>query len=49
MGKKIVNITLFVAVLAAAIGITLYTGQGKFGVMVYNFVTRKLFLERKED
>lgn len=38
MGKKIVNITLFVAVLAAAIGITLYTGQGKFGVMVYNFV-----------
>lgn len=38
MGKKLVHLTLFVAVLAAAVGITLYTGQGKTEVMIYNFV-----------
>ncbi len=38
MGKKIVNVLLFIAVLAASVGITLYVGQGAVGVMVYNFV-----------
>ena len=38
MGKKITNVVLFLAVLAAAIGITIYVGQGAAGVMLYNFV-----------
>ncbi|MDO4305638.1 MAG: MotA/TolQ/ExbB proton channel family protein [Eubacteriales bacterium] len=38
MGKKIVNIILFLAVLAAAVGMTIYVGQGATGVMIYNFV-----------
>lgn len=38
MGKKIVNIVLFLAVLAAAVGMTIYVGQGAAGVMIYNFV-----------
>lgn len=38
MGKKVTNILLFAAVLAAAIGMTVYVGQGAAGVMVYNFV-----------
>lgn len=38
MGKKIINILLFFAVLAAAIGMTVYVGQGAATVMIYNFV-----------
>lgn len=38
MGKKIVNIVLFLAVVAAAVGMTIYTGKGAASVMVYNFV-----------
>lgn len=38
MGKKIINILLFFAVLAAAIGMTVYVGQGATTVMIYNFV-----------
>lgn len=38
MGKKIINIVLFLAVLAAAVGMTIYVGQGATGVMIYNFV-----------
>lgn len=38
MGKKIVNILLFLVVLAAAVGMTIYVGQGAVGVMIYNFV-----------
>lgn len=38
MGKKVVNIILFLAVLAAAVGITIYTGNGLTGSTVYNFV-----------
>lgn len=38
MGKKIINIVLFLLVLAAAVGMTIYVGQGATGVMIYNFV-----------
>lgn len=38
MGKKVVNIVLFLAVVAAAVGMTIYTGKGAASVMVYNFV-----------
>lgn len=38
MGKKVVNVGLFLMVIAAAIGMTIYTGKGTAGVMVYNFV-----------
>ena len=35
MGKKIANTLLFLAVLAAAVGMTLYVGQGVVSVLVY--------------
>lgn len=38
MGKKVVNIMLFLAVLAAAVGITIYTGNGMTGTTIFNFV-----------
>ena len=38
MGKKIVNVVLFLTVGAAAVGMTIYTGKGAASVMVYNFV-----------
>ena len=38
MGKRIVNLLLFLAVAAAAVGMTIYVGQGASDVMVYNFV-----------
>ncbi len=38
MGKKIINVLLFIAVLAASAGITIYVGQGAAEVMIYNFV-----------
>ena len=38
MGKKIANTLLFLAVLAAAVGMTLYVGQGVVSVLVYNFI-----------
>lgn len=38
MGKKILNVLLFIAVIAASAGITVYVGQGAVGVMIYNFV-----------
>lgn len=38
MGKKVTNTILFLAVLGAAAGMTVYVGQGAVNVMVYNFV-----------
>ena len=38
MGKKVVNVFLFLTVVAAAVGMTIYTGKGAASVMVYNFV-----------
>ena len=38
MGKKIMNVFLFLAVVAAAIGMTVYVGKGAAGVQIYNFV-----------
>lgn len=38
MGKKILNSILFLAVLLAAVGMTVYVGQGAMGVMIYNFI-----------
>lgn len=38
MGKKLINIILFIAVLGAAAGMTVYVGQGAINVMVYNFI-----------
>ena len=38
MGKKIINIILFLAVVAGAAGMTIYVGQGATSVMIYNFV-----------
>lgn len=37
MGKKIANVLLFLAVLAAAAGMTVYVGRGAASVMIYNF------------
>ena len=38
MGKKIVNVLLFVMVIAAAAGMTVYVGQGATEMLIYNFV-----------
>lgn len=38
MGKKVVNVVLFLTVVAAAVGMTIYTGKGAASVVVYNFV-----------
>lgn len=38
MRKKIVNVVLFIAVLAAALGITIYAGNNAISVLVYNFI-----------
>ena len=38
MRKKIVNVILFLAVLAAAVAMTVYIGKGAPGVMLYNFI-----------
>lgn len=37
MGKKIVNLLLFLAVIAAAVGMTVFVGKGAASVMIYNF------------
>ena len=38
MGKKIINLLLFIVVVAAAAGMTAYVGQGATGMLIYNFV-----------
>ena len=38
MRKKIINVLLFLAVLASAIAMTVYVGKGAPTVMLYNFV-----------
>ena len=38
MGKKIINLLLFIVVVAAAAGMTVYVGQGATGMLIYNFV-----------
>ena len=38
MRKKIVNVGLFLAVLAAALGMTLYVGNSAVSVLIYNFI-----------
>ena len=38
MKKKIVNVVLFLAVLAAALGMTFYVGNNAMSVLLYNFV-----------
>ncbi|MCD8153555.1 MAG: MotA/TolQ/ExbB proton channel family protein [Clostridiales bacterium] len=38
MGKKIVNMVLFLAVTAAGVGLTLYVGRDSADLMVYNFI-----------
>ncbi|MBU5480074.1 MotA/TolQ/ExbB proton channel family protein [Blautia sp. MSJ-19] len=38
MKKKIANVALFLLVLAAALGMTLYVGNNAMSVLVYNFV-----------
>lgn len=38
MKKKIVNVVLFLAVLAAAFGMTFYVGNNAMSVLLYNFV-----------
>ena len=37
MGKKIMNTVLFLAVLGGCIAMTLLTGNGSSGTMIYNF------------
>ena len=44
MGKKLANTLLFLAVLAAAVGMTLYVGQGVVSVLVYNSFSSQLWL-----
>ena len=38
MRKKIMNVVLFLAVLAAALGMTLYVGNSAASVLIYNFI-----------
>ncbi|MBR2766401.1 MAG: MotA/TolQ/ExbB proton channel family protein, partial [Blautia sp.] len=38
MGRKFTNLLLFLAAVAAAVGITLYVGRGQRGVMIYNLI-----------
>ena len=38
MRKKIMNVVLFLAVLAAALGLTLYVGNSAASVLIYNFI-----------
>ena len=38
MGKKIINLLLFIVVVTAAAGMTVYVGQGATGMLIYNFV-----------
>ena len=38
MRKKIVNVVMFLAVLAAALGMTLYAGNNAMSVLIYNFI-----------
>lgn len=38
MSKKITNVFLFLLVIAAAVGLTLYVGRDSMEVMIYNFV-----------
>ncbi|MBQ0001693.1 MAG: MotA/TolQ/ExbB proton channel family protein [Clostridiales bacterium] len=38
MGKKVTTVLLFVLVVAAAAGLTVYVGQDAPGMMIYNFV-----------
>ena len=38
MKKLIVNVVLFLAVLAAALGMTFYVGNNAMSVLLYNFV-----------
>ena len=37
MRKKVLNIMLFLAVVAAAVGMTLYVGRGAASILIYNF------------
>ena len=37
MGKKVLNVILFLAVVAGAVGMTLYVGRGAASILVYNF------------
>ena len=43
MRKKIMNVVLFLAVLAAALGMTLYVGNSAASVLIYNFITERNF------
>ena len=38
MKKKIVNVVMFLVVLAAALGMTLYAGNNAVSVLIYNFI-----------
>ena len=38
MRKKVINVALFLMVLASAIAMTVYVGKGAPGVMLYNFI-----------
>ncbi|WP_373102864.1 MotA/TolQ/ExbB proton channel family protein [Blautia obeum] len=37
MRKKVLNVMLFLAVVAAAVGMTLYVGRGADSILIYNF------------
>lgn len=37
MRKKVLNVILFLAVVAAAVGMTLYVGRGAASILIYNF------------
>lgn len=37
MRKKALNVILFLAVVIAAVGMTLYVGRGAASILVYNF------------
>lgn len=37
MRKKVLNVMLFLAVVAAAVGMTLYVGRGAASILIYNF------------
>ena len=44
MGKKIIGWVMFVLVVAAAIAMTIYMGQGSVSMLIYNFAFMGIML-----
>ena len=49
MGKKIMNMVLFLVVLGGCVAMTLLTGNGSSGTMIYNFALERLLQEERRS